>query len=258
MAMLMLGVKYTDDPRAKAIHNGHWLLKLLLWAVFTALPFLFPMPVIGAYTWLARFGSGLFLVLQLIILLDFCQGWNDSWVNLGEEDDPRYFTGLLAISALSYGATLTLTAFLFVWFKPADAGECSLNIALITLTLLLCLGVSLLAIQPFTHRGSLFVAGCISLYCTYLAYSALQSEPYSYPCNGVGRKLTTGSDLSLICSMLVTIGAVVYAAFRAGSNSGAFFADDDNDTEQPDVLQRLTEEGGSGGSAPSTARSAVD
>lgn len=250
MSMLMLGVKYTDDPRAKAFHHGHWLVKLALWLVFTAMPFLFPLPVITAYTWLARLGSGLFLVLQLIILLDFVQGWNDAWAALGEDDDPRYYTALLAMSAVGYGVTLTLTALMFVWFKPADAGDCALNVVLITLTLLLCLGVSLLAIQPFTHRGSLFVAASISLYCTYLAYSALQSEPYSYECNGVGRRISAGSRLSLAASMLVTILAVVYAAFRAGSNTGAFFDDDeDQGGEQPDVLQRLTEEGGQTGSA---------
>ena len=36
--------------------------------------------------WLARAGSGVFLVVQMIILLDLMQSWNDSWV---EKDDER-------------------------------------------------------------------------------------------------------------------------------------------------------------------------
>ena len=28
---------------------------------------------------MARFGSGLFLIIQMIILLDFTQSWNDDW-----------------------------------------------------------------------------------------------------------------------------------------------------------------------------------
>lgn len=54
--------------------------------------------------WAARFGSALFLVIQMIILLDFTQSWNDAWVANGEED-PRWLYGLLA---------LTVTAFLGV------------------------------------------------------------------------------------------------------------------------------------------------
>jgi hypothetical protein len=54
--------------------------------------------------WAARFGSALFLVIQMIILLDFTQSWNDAWVANGEED-PRWLYGLLG---------LTVTAFLGV------------------------------------------------------------------------------------------------------------------------------------------------
>jgi hypothetical protein len=54
--------------------------------------------------WAARFGSALFLIIQMIILLDFTQSWNDAWVRNGE-DDPRWLYGLLA---------LTVTAFLGV------------------------------------------------------------------------------------------------------------------------------------------------
>ena len=35
--------------------------------------------------WLARFGSGLFMVVQMIILLDMTQNWNDDWV--AKEDE---------------------------------------------------------------------------------------------------------------------------------------------------------------------------
>lgn len=35
--------------------------------------------------WLARFGSGLFMVVQMIILLDMTQNWNDDWVSKEDE-----------------------------------------------------------------------------------------------------------------------------------------------------------------------------
>lgn len=45
--------------------------------------------------WLARFGSGMFLILQMIILLDFSQAWNDAWVS---EEDDNYLYGLLGLT----------------------------------------------------------------------------------------------------------------------------------------------------------------
>jgi hypothetical protein len=62
--------------------------------------------------WAARFGSALFLIIQMIILLDFTQSWNDAWVRNGE-DDPRWLYGLLA---------LTVTAFLGVLGIAGAAG----------------------------------------------------------------------------------------------------------------------------------------
>ncbi len=32
-----------------------------------------------AVGYLARFGSGIFLIVQMVILLDFAQTWNDTW-----------------------------------------------------------------------------------------------------------------------------------------------------------------------------------
>lgn len=49
MSAVMLGVKYKSDSRDRHLHHGNWLLKLFAWLVFTALPFLFPTPLVNAY-----------------------------------------------------------------------------------------------------------------------------------------------------------------------------------------------------------------
>lgn len=51
--------------------------------------------------WLARFGSGLFMVVQMIILLDMTQNWNDDWVS--KEDDRCVF-----LQAAKLGTTATV------------------------------------------------------------------------------------------------------------------------------------------------------
>jgi hypothetical protein len=69
LAAVMVGVQHKGDRRASLLHHGHWLVKAGLWALCNALPFLLPNGVVAAYSWLARFGSPLFLLIQMIILL---------------------------------------------------------------------------------------------------------------------------------------------------------------------------------------------
>lgn len=95
------------------------------------------------------------------------------------------------------------------------------------------------------QNGSLFPAAVLTLYCTYLCYSALTSEPHDDPCNGLGHKLNAASASTLAIGMALALLAVVYSALRAGSNTHLFgFGSEDGDgpAEQP-----LMEEGGSAG-----------
>lgn len=49
MSAIMVGVKYKSDSRDRHLHHGNWLLKLGVWILFVALPFLFPNNVVEAY-----------------------------------------------------------------------------------------------------------------------------------------------------------------------------------------------------------------
>ncbi|KAF6171652.1 hypothetical protein GIB67_042167 [Kingdonia uniflora] len=67
-------------------------------------------------------------------------------------------------------------------------------------------------------NGSLLPASVISVYCAYLCYTALSSEPRDYACNGLHKKSKGVSTGTLILGMLTTILSVLYSAARAGSS----------------------------------------
>lgn len=228
MSLALLGVKYKGDKRGQILQHGNWIIKFVVWIAFNALPFLFPNGLVQAYGWAARFGSGLFLVIQMIILLDFTQSWNDTWVKNGEDDD-RWLYGLLSLTVACFLGVLGISGVLFYFFKPAGAGSCSLNVFLITASLLLCVGFSMLSLLPVARNGSLFPSSTTALYIMYLCYSALQSEPRDYECNGLGHRLNAASGSTLVIGMLVTLLSVVYSALRAGSNTNLFMIEDDDE-----------------------------
>lgn len=67
-------------------------------------------------------------------------------------------------------------------------------------------------------NGSLFPAAVVALYCTYLCYSALQSEPHDYECNSLGRRLNAASGSTLALGMVcltqsTSSDALLYHAF---------------------------------------------
>jgi len=249
MSLVMMGVKYRGDKRDRMLHHGHPLAKLGLWLLFILLPFFFSVPVLNAYGVLARFGSGLFLVVQMVILLDFVQIWNDAWVE-SAEDDPRWLYALLSATLGAYVGCLVLVILMFLWFTPLGLSACSFNSGLATGTLLLVLTVSALALMPVSRKGSLFPASCVALYCTYLCFSALQSEPKDYACNGPAHRLSAANGSALVMGMLTTLVSVVYAAFRAGSNTSLFTLEGSEEGDFGGESQvRLLEEGSGSGSA---------
>lgn len=57
------------------------------------------------------------------------------------------------------------------------------------------------------------------MYCTYLCYSALSSEPREYECNGLHKHSKAVSTGTLTLGLLTTVLSVVYSAVRAGSST---------------------------------------
>lgn len=82
------------------------------------------------------------------------------------------------------------------------------------------------------RNGSLFPSAVVTLYGSYLCYSALQSEPHDYQCNGLGKHFTAASGSTLAIGMVIAIVSVVYSALRAGSNNRTFMSSREEAVEE--------------------------
>ncbi|XP_030974943.1 serine incorporator 3 [Quercus lobata] len=211
-ALIMIGVKDQNDKR-DAWHHGGWIVKMVLWILLVVLMFFLPNAVISVYGTLSKFGAGLFLLVQVLILLDFTHAWNDAWV---EKDEQKWYIALLVISIGCYIIAFTFSGILFIWFNPSGQ-DCGLNVFFIVMTMILAFAFAIIALHPAVN-GSLLPASVISLYCAYVCYTGLSSEPHDYVCNGLNNtKVVTTS--TLILGMLTTVLSVLYSALRAGSST---------------------------------------
>ncbi|KAJ7547424.1 hypothetical protein O6H91_06G055900 [Diphasiastrum complanatum] len=212
-ALLMIGVKNQSDQRDSWHHDG-WMVKFILWCTLIILMFFLPNGVLNVYGQVSRFGSGLFLLVQVVILLDFTHNWNEAWV---AKDEQFWYIALLVVSLFCYLASFVVSGFLFHWFTPTGH-DCQLNLFFIITTLVLVLGFAIISLHPQVN-GSLLPAAVIALYCTYICYSALSSEPHNYECNGLHNHVKAVSIGTLVMGMLTTLLSVVYSAVRAGSST---------------------------------------
>ncbi|KAG5017845.1 hypothetical protein JHK85_023981 [Glycine max] len=186
LAVLMVGVKTQRDPR-DSMHHGETI---------------------------SKFGSGMFLLVQVMLLLDFVHGWNDKWVGY---DEQFWYIALFVVSLVCYVATFAFSGVLFHFFTPSGQ-DCGLNVFFITMTMILAFVFAIVALHPAVN-GSVLPASVISLYCTYLCYSALASEPRDYECNGLHKHSKAVSTGTLTLGLATTVLSVVYSAVRAGSSA---------------------------------------
>lgn len=213
LAIIMIGVKDQNDKR-DSIHHGGWMVKMVVWALLIALMFFIPNVIINIYGVLSKFGAGLFLLVQVLLLLDATHAWNDSWV---AKDEQKWYMALLAVSIACYIAAFTICGLLFIWFNPAGH-DCGLNVFFLVMTMILAFVFAVVALHPKVN-GSLLPASVISVYCAYVCYTGLSNEPRDYVCNGLHNKSKAVSTGTLVLGMLTTVLSVLYSALRAGSST---------------------------------------
>ncbi|XAR54624.1 hypothetical protein NMG60_11029845 [Bertholletia excelsa] len=213
LALIMIGVKDQNDRR-DSWHHGGWTAKMVIWVLLVILMFFMPNVVVSIYGVLSKFGAGLFLLVQVIILLDATHSWNDAWV---AKDEQKWYIALLAISVVCYIAAFAIPGVLFIWFNPGGH-DCGLNVFFLVMTMILAFSFAVIALHPQVN-GSLLPASVVSVYCGYVCYTALSCEPRDYVCNGLHNKSTAVSTSTLILGMLTTVLSVLYSALRAGSST---------------------------------------
>lgn len=224
LALLLLGVRSSRDVRAQ-LNDGWWAVKLPLAFFLVLAAFCIPYSFYTYYAWVSVFAAGLFILVQLVLLVDFAYAWNESWVakweggdEFGAEESPGWYYGLLAATVVLFGFALALDALTLTLFSL-----CWYNVLIVCALAVACAVLTLASLTPAVRRLNpsvgLLQAAVFSAYVTYLGYSAVLSEPdgcLRWELSGSG---ATHSDwITLIFGGLFTVVSVVYSSLRIGSS----------------------------------------
>ncbi|XP_051629902.1 serine incorporator 2 [Manacus candei] len=246
-AVLTVCVRSSKDPRA-ALHNGFWFFKFLVLVGITVGAFYIPD---GTFTsvwfYFGVVGSFLFILIQLVLLIDFAHSWSQRWLREASESNAKgWYAALCTVTFVFYAASIAAVALLYVYYTKPQG--CTEGKALISINLLLCLVVSVVSILPKIqeaqpHSG-LLQASLITLYTIYVTWAALANVPVQR-CNPTllvrnststattAEPPTTWWDASSIVGLIIFILCTLFISLRS------------SDHPQVNKLM-LTEEGGSG------------
>ncbi|GES91196.1 serine incorporator/TMS membrane protein [Rhizophagus clarus] len=185
LGLLVIGVKDTHDNRA-AIQNGWWGVKIIGWIILVVASFFIPNQFFMFWgNYIALIGATLFILIGLVLLVDFAHTWSEKCIERWEESDDNKWKYLLIGSTVAMLlASVILTGIMYKFF--AGSG-CSLNQFFITFNLILCIIVTFLCIAPVVQeanpRSGLSQASMVTIYCTYIILSAIANEPDDEMCN---------------------------------------------------------------------------
>ncbi|XP_037020451.2 serine incorporator 3 [Artibeus jamaicensis] len=179
-SLLMIKVKSSKDPRA-AIHNGFWFFKIAAIVGIMVGSFYIP----GGHFTIAWFvigmiGAFLFILIQLVLLVDLAHSINESLVNRMEEGNSRrWYAVLLSVTSTLYILSLVTVGWLYAHYTKPDG--CTENKFFISINLILCIIVSIVSILPKIQehqpRSGLLQSSVITAYTMYLTWSAMTNEP---------------------------------------------------------------------------------
>ncbi|EGD72732.1 hypothetical protein PTSG_04461 [Salpingoeca rosetta] len=216
MALILIGVKSSRDPRA-AIHKGFWPVKLLLLIALATGAFFIPNGVFMDLGWVALVCGFLFIIVQMVLLVDFAYSWNEAWLGRMEDGSSCYKWGLITCSFGAYAIAIAITVCCFVFYTQADNNPCTLSKTALGVNIGLSLIMTFFALHPRVQEAQptsgLLQAGIMSFYTTYLVWSAVSNV--DEPC-GMGVKPDTTAT---VVGAILTFLAVAYSSMRTSSAS---------------------------------------
>jgi serine incorporator 1/3 len=173
--------------------------------------------------YIAMIGATLFILLGLVLLVDFAHSWTETCLENWENSDSNLWQWILVGgTAGSYIVTITLTGILYGFFA---ADGCTLNRFFISFNLALSIIITIACVHPAVQahnpRSGLAQAGMVAAYCTYLITSAIGNHAHER-CNPFQNNTSPGiAGTTVFLGAVFTFIAIAYSTTRAATQSRA-------------------------------------
>ncbi|XP_023556730.1 serine incorporator 5 isoform X5 [Octodon degus] len=144
--LLTLGINTSKGCRAH-IHNGFWFFKLLLLGAMCSGAFFIPdqESFLEAWRYVGAVGGFLFIVIQLLLMVEFAHKWNKNWT-AGTATNKLWYAALSLVTLVMYSIATGGLVLMAVFYTQLEG--CTQNKIFLGVNGGLCLLISLVAISP--------------------------------------------------------------------------------------------------------------
>ncbi|XP_047140376.1 probable serine incorporator isoform X1 [Hydra vulgaris] len=231
MAFLTLGIRSSKDCRAY-LHNGFWFFKILIIiGVMIAAFFLPATPFTKIWLYIGTVGGVVFIMVQVLFLIEFAHRLTEALLN--KADDNKCCGFVMAILCLiMYGLAIAGVVGMYINFTVSNA--CNLNKGLISISLFLCIIVSIVSVLPpiqaANQKSGILQASVVSVYVTYLNFSALGAEPVgskSWECPYNLSNINGAGVAMLVVGIVIALITVFYASFKKSHDDVGVIEDEE-------------------------------
>ena len=264
---------------APLFHNGQWASKCFVYAAALVATFFVPNAFFYGYSHLARVMSFLFILLQMLILVDFSFDWQEDFdlkmqyfeegSRSGDEAPGRICcipanslicvqAGYLVISFVLIASAIVGSVLLYVFYQG-----CGSNVAIVTVTLIF--GIILVVTSVMTCSGGnnednqggdksigLLVPAVVFNTCVYYAFSSIRNNPDG-TCNPSKASANPDSG-TVVLGLFVSGLSLAWVTLRTAQNARGVLttaAPDDLTSGKKKKRNRRQKRGG-GGKKPRT------
>eukprot|EP00066_Takifugu_rubripes_P028051 XP_011617317.1 PREDICTED: serine incorporator 3 [Takifugu rubripes] len=231
-SILMINVKNNREPRA-AVHNGCWLFKFAALVGLSVAAFYIPdQPFTYLWFIVGSAGAFFFVLIQLVLLVDFAHSLNESWVEKMETGNASiWYIALLSTTVFNY--ILSFMAIVLLLFFYAMPDGCLMNKVFISVNMSLCVAASIISVlqkvQECQPRSGLLQSSIITLYTMFLTWSAMSNEP-DRVCNpsllSIYQQIAAPTlhplqwwDAETIVGLAIFLVCILYSSIRTSSTS---------------------------------------
>lgn len=204
-----------------------WGPKVVAWLVLVLISWFIPNGFFIFWgNWVSPLGATVFILIGLVLLVDFAHSWTETCLENWENSDSNLWQWILVGSTAGmYALTITLTGLMYGFF----AGQsCTLNQFFITFNLILCIIITILCVHPAVQeanpRSGLAQASMVALYCTYLIMSAVGNHTHA-TCNPLTKYSGARKGTVVLGGMFMFI-AIAYSTTRAATQGRALVGKD--------------------------------
>jgi len=217
-------------PCFPSFHHQWWAIKFIYYAGLVVACFYIPNDVFSVYGNIARVFGGVFLLIQIILFIDFAYRWNESWVEKGTK---LYLGGLLAASLLLIMGSIVFWVLGFLWYAQSPSDSCEMENFFVAFTIVLCVIFTVLSISEWVEHGALLPSAILTAYCTYLLYTALKSNPSA--CNRFYTPGGSDDPPQIILGVVLLMCSISYSSWSISRNRNNLFGGATNQADAATV-----------------------